>query len=371
MAEAPVFITNDIQAIVNELVQAYSQLTGRTIYPAQVERLIINAMAYREGLLRQAIQDAATQNLVAFSRAPVLDYLGELVGVKRIGALPATCTFRFSMTANPSGVTVPEGTRIATIDGRVLFATDDDLNIPAGQLTGDITATAELEGEAGNGYTPGQVSTIADPLLFIATATNLQTTAGGSEVETDENLRERIRLAPSSFSNAGSKGAYIYWAKTANPNIIDVAIVSPVPGTVAIYPLMADGNTTPVQVLNAVLEACNDEKVRPLTDTVQAIAPTRMTYQMVAKLTLYNAVDQASTEAQVLANLQAFTLGKRQRMGQDIVKNQAEKQCLVDGVYDVVLENGTGGAFNTIVVDPTAFAVCTSIVVQTIGTTAG
>jgi len=371
MAEAPIFVENDVQKLVDEFIAEYESLTGRIIYPAQVERLITNAIAYRESLLRQAIQDAATQNLVAFSRAPVLDYLGELVGVRRIGALPAECTIRFTLQANPSGVTVPEGTRISSVDGRVLFATDDELNIAAGVLVGEINATCEVDGEVGNGYTAGQVATIVDPLMFVATVTNLQTTAGGSETETDENLRERIRLAPSTFSNAGSIGAYFYWAKTANPNIIDVAITNPVPGTVAIYPLMSDGNVTPVQVLNSVLATCSAEKVRPLTDTVQAIAPTRTTYTLVAKLTLYTAADQASIEAQVLANLQAFTLAKRQKLGQDIVRNQAEKQCLVDGVYDVVLEDGSANPFNTIVVAPTAFAVCTSIVVQTTGTTAG
>lgn len=377
MATAPKFVDNDVATLVAEIVQQYTDLTGRTVYPAQVERLIMNAMAYRESLVRSAIQSAAEQNLVAFSDAPVLDYLGELVGVKRIAALPATCTLRFTLASNPSGVTVPAGTRVRSVDGRATFTTDDELNINAGVLTGDITASCDTDGEVGNGYTAGQITSILDPLGFIATATNLQTTAGGAETETDDNLRERIRLAPASFSNAGSRGAYQYWAKTANPNIIDVAVLGPnddpsvQPGEVHIYPLMKDGSVTPTQVLDAVEAACNDEKVRPLTDTVIVTAPTKINYELNIELTLYNDADQASIEAAVEAALVDFTTNKRLRMGQDIVRNQVEKQCMVDGVYDVAVFNAGAVPFATIVVDPTDFAFCTQITVQTVGTTAG
>lgn len=369
---APIFVENDPTAIISELVTAYNSLTGRTIQPAQVERLLMNAFAYRESLIRQAIQDTATQNLVAFSSAPVLDYLGELVGVKRIGALPATCEIEFTLQANPSGVTVPLGTRVATSNGTVVFTTDDDLNIEAGDLTAAITATAQTEGSAGNGYVAGEVLNILDPLAFIATAANTNETAGGAEEETDDNLRERIRLAPASFSTAGPIGAYKFWAKSANQNIIDVAVLSSVPGTVEIYPLMADGLVTPDQILDAVFATCNDDKIRPLTDTVEVIAPTKIEYNMTIRLTLYNDAVQSDVEAQVAANITEFVYSKRMKMGQDIRLNQVERECLVDGVYDVeILDTLTDDPFENIEVGETEFPFCQSFVVITVGTTAG
>lgn len=77
-------VPNDPQQITAEIVAAYEAATGKTLYPAQVERLLIDLIAYRETLLRAAINDAARQNLVRFARAPMLDYLGELVGVHRL-----------------------------------------------------------------------------------------------------------------------------------------------------------------------------------------------------------------------------------------------------------------------------------------------
>lgn len=367
----PTFIDTAIQPILDDLAQKYESLTGKVIHPAQVEQLLFNAFSYREGLVREAIQEAAEQNLVAFSRAPILDYLGELVGVKRLDAFPASCTIEFTLTANISGVSVPKGTRIASADGLISFATDDVLNIAATVLTGTITATCETLGAAGNGYSAGLIKTILDPLSFVADVVNTNSTAGGSEKESDDNLRERIKLAPSSFSNAGSKGAYIYWAKSASPDIIDVAVTSPMPGHVNIYPLMSDGSVTPTQVLDAVEAACNDTKVRPLTDVVTVFAPTKVEYEIVANVTLYDDADQAVVEAAILANLQQFTMKTRMKMGIDIMLSQVKKECVVNGVYDVDLEDGASSPFVNIIIAETEFALCTNITITTIGTTAG
>lgn len=78
-------LANDPATITNEIIAQYELATGKTVYPAQIERLLIDLIAYRETLLRAAINDAARQNLVRFARAPMLDYLGELVGVARLG----------------------------------------------------------------------------------------------------------------------------------------------------------------------------------------------------------------------------------------------------------------------------------------------
>lgn len=82
----PDFIARDPAAITAEIIAQYEQLSGKTLYPAQVERLLIDLLAYRETLIRIGIQEAAKQNLVAFAHAPMLDYLGQLVGVTRLPA---------------------------------------------------------------------------------------------------------------------------------------------------------------------------------------------------------------------------------------------------------------------------------------------
>lgn len=84
MSDMPKIVPDDPAAIAAELKAAYEAATGRTVYPGQAEQLLIDLCAYRESLCRAAINEAARQNLVAFARAPMLDYLGELVGVARL-----------------------------------------------------------------------------------------------------------------------------------------------------------------------------------------------------------------------------------------------------------------------------------------------
>ncbi|STN20434.1 putative phage baseplate protein [Escherichia fergusonii] len=93
----PNFIDRDPAQITSEMIAQYEDASGKKLYPAQAERLLIDLFAYRENLVRIAIQEAAKQNLVAYSRAPMLDYLGELVGVHRLPAQPAKTTLQFSV----------------------------------------------------------------------------------------------------------------------------------------------------------------------------------------------------------------------------------------------------------------------------------
>src|SRR5882762_9378368 len=83
--------------ILADMVAAFQAAAGRTLQPAQVERLLINLYAYRESLVRNAIQYAAQQNLLAFASFPMIDYLGQLLGVARLQAQPATTTLQFSL----------------------------------------------------------------------------------------------------------------------------------------------------------------------------------------------------------------------------------------------------------------------------------
>lgn len=362
----PVFLEIDPEVLLNETIAYYESLTGNTLQPAQVERLILNSIAYRESLVRKKVQDSAVQMLLRFSTAPVLDYLVELLGVERLEAQFASCTLRFTLTANPAGVVIPNGTRVASVDGRVVFATEQDITVAATVLTVDIDAVATVAGESANGYVAGDINKILDPQSYIDTVENTNETAGGSGVETDEALRERAKLAANKFSVAGPEDAYKYFAFTASPLIIDVEVDSPTPGLVEIYPLMFDGSTTPSQILDAVDEICNATDVRPLTDKVDVIAPTPTNYSLTCNLTIYDTADSTTTQNAVEAALEDYVLAKRQSLGQDVTLTQLKHTAGIDGVYEADF-----GAFATLVIPKNGFAFNTGITVNVIGTTAG
>src|ERR1700733_16132904 len=98
----PVFVSDadglDPNLILADMVVAFQPAAGRTLQPAQVERLLINLYAYRESLMRNAIQYAGQQNLLAFAAFPMLDYLGQLLSVTRLASQPAVTILQFTLS---------------------------------------------------------------------------------------------------------------------------------------------------------------------------------------------------------------------------------------------------------------------------------
>ncbi|WP_184035406.1 baseplate assembly protein [Chitinivorax tropicus] len=346
----PDFIERNPEVITQELVAQYEQMTGKNLYPAQVERLLIDMIAYRESVVRTGIQEVAKQNLVAFAKAPMLDYLGELVGVSRLPAKAALTTLKFSLPTSPqTPVVIPAGTRVETSDGAVSFATDVavtlDTNTASVEEVAGIkqwyvlaSAACELVGAVGNDWQAGKIiqliSSLDNTELRVS---NITVTTGGVEAEDDDRLRERIKLAPESFSTAGSKMAYRFHALKAHQDIVDVAVLSPKPGVVKLYPLMAKGLPSD-ELLAKVNATCSADQVRPLTDSVEALKPELVEYDIRADLTFYSNVDRKQVMANAKAQAEAYCKDRAAGLGRDIVPSQVLAALQVPGVYQVELK---------------------------------
>jgi phage-related baseplate assembly protein len=364
MPELIKFIHEDAAQIIAECKSYLEDQLKRQIAPADVEMLLINALAYRELIIRSGLNDAARQNMVSFSRGSALEYLGELVGVARLPAQPALCTIQFNLIDGHNGVTLPQGLRIQSTDGKAIFQLIDAFVVAPGVITASLTCICSTPGSIGNGYAIGKINIILDPFAFLATAQNLDVTAGGSDEETDDLLRERIKLAPATFSVAGPRDAYKFFAKSANPLIVDVAVTNPVPGQVNLYPLLKGGVMPTNEILAAVQSICNADKIRPLTDTVVTAAPSTLNFAIVVNLTLLTTAVSATTQAAVQSILQAYKDARVDRLGLDVVKEKIASLCMIAGVYDV----GVSSPSENIVATPEQYTNCTGITVNVIGT---
>lgn len=367
--EAPQFLELNPETIIAEIIAAYEAESGRTLQPSQAERLLINAFAYREVLIREQIQHAATQMLISFASAPALDYLAELIGVSRLAASGASCTLEFTLVVGHGGVIIPENTRVATVDGQIVFATTEAVTVSAGVTTATVSAFATTTGANGNDYAVGEVTNILDPQPFIVSATNTDQTTGGADLESDDELRERAKLAPSQFSTAGPVDAYKFFAFSASPTIVDVAVTSSVPGTVEVFPLVESGVPTPPEIISLVESALNDEQVRPLSDTVVVQSPTAVNYSINIDLEIYEETDPVQIDIDVTAALQAYADERAKQIGQDITIAQLIGICIGDGtqVYNVTVNSPAAD----VEIDPTEVSNLTSLVVNVTGTTPG
>ena len=334
----PNFIDRNPQQIEADAIALYEGLVGKTLYPAQVEALLIDVMAYRENLVRVGIQEAAKQNLVEYATGLSLDHLGTLLDVVRLPASASLATIQFTKAAGYSGVgvVVPSGTQIGSINGLIIFETTVDLLIPPASTQGSVLAQAIEVGAIGNGFIAGQINQIITPIAGIAAASNTTTSNSGADTESDDRYRARIKLAPNKFSVAGSKGAYIYHALSADQTITDVAILNPLGTIVNVYPLTTTGLPS-TEILNKVAATLSADKVRPLTDVVSVIAPSQINYTIAASVTLLNTADADEMQAALNAAAANYIADRKAGLGRDVIRSQIIAALSLEGVYSVTL----------------------------------
>lgn len=332
-----IFAEKSAEEIESEIIALYENTSGRTLAKGDPIRLFLNSFILIVIHQRSLIDYAAKQNLLAYAEGNYLDHLGALLEVSRLEASYAMTTLKFTLSeAQASAVIVPEGTRVSPGGGNILFATTASAEIPAGSKELTVTAKCTVSGTQGNGFVAGQVKKLVDPFPFEMSVTNTTETYGGSDTENDENFRERIQIAPESFSVAGPRGAYEYYARSAHQDIIDVAVVGPPdisPGYVEIYPLMQGGEIPSSEILLSVLEICNADNVRPLTDCVSVHAPEIVNYALNVKYYIDRAKATQSTELQTAVNkaVAVWITWQRSKLGRDLNPSELNYRMIAAG----------------------------------------
>lgn len=303
------------------IITAYEAIAKATLQPGDPVRLFLESLAYVISVQNGLIDLAGKQNLLAYARGGHLDHLGAPMGVVRIQPQPARTTVRFGLDeALAFDVPVPAGTRVTTQSGGVMFATLTDAVIPAGELSVEVAAKATEAGAVGNGLVPGQLCRLVDPIPYVTSVENADTTLSGCDEETDERFRERIRTAPESFSVAGPDKAYEARVRAVSGDITAVSVTSPTPGVVDIRFVLTDGELPDEAMIEEVEHALTPKDVRPLTDKVLVGPPETVEYALAGKwfLSSSDTTLLASITKAVDAAVEGYRLWQRSKPGRDI-----------------------------------------------------
>ena len=189
-------------------------------------------------------------------------------------------------------------------------------------------------------------------MLAYATGSDLEHLAASLGVqklvgESDDQLRQRVQLAPEAFTNAGSVGAYTFHALSASSDIKSVSVKSPNPGEVLVTILSKTGNgTASEELIDAVLEKLSEEDVRPLTDQVSVQSAGIVNYGVEAVITVYSGPSSAVVQSESLAALNKF-LSERHAIGRVAALSGIYDALHVDGVKKVQLTNPTADVVAT------------------------
>jgi phage-related baseplate assembly protein len=157
-------------------------------------------------------------------------------------------------------------------------------------------------------------------------------------LESDDDLRQRIVLAPESYSVAGPALAYVFHAKTASPAVIDASASSPAPGEVLLAILSGeaeDGTASPA-LLEQVRAVVTDKKIRPLGDAVTVTSAEIVRYLVDATIYPFDGPDADLLLATGRAQLDTY-LADCRRLGRAVRRAGIDAALTVAGVENVVV----------------------------------
>lgn len=211
----------------------------------------------------------------------------------------------------------------------------------------DLDQLAALLGAARLLITP------ADPL-----------TGAPAVMESDDDFRRRVILAPEGYSVAGPEGAYVFHALSADGDALDASATSPDPGEVVVTVLSRTGDgTASLELLAAVEAAVSANDVRPLTDHVTVQSAAIVDYAIEAELTTFAGPDSAIVLAEAEARLTDYVDGAR-RLGRDIVRSAIFAALHAEGVSNVALTSPP----EDVPLDRTQAGHCTGVTIVHAGT---
>lgn len=324
------FVNKDVETLISnnilEYEKAYFEKTGTKITLSEGDpiRIFLYSQALREYTLYQLIDYSAKQNLLKYASGDFLDNIGARINVPRLEAKAAIATIRFTLSEVQSNViSIPQGTRVSP-GNNIFYATKEYAEIPIGELYIDVDVECTQVGTIGNNYTAGQINILVNPIPYIESISNITTSQGGTEIESDDNFKERIILAPESFSTAGPSGAYEFFAKEYNSSIADVKVSSLNPGEVDIRIILENGVLPDATIIQGVSDYLSDKKRRPLTDHVIVNAPNVIQYNIDATYYIRESDSNFVSEIQfaVEKSKDDYILWQKSKIGRDINPNE-------------------------------------------------
>lgn len=311
-----------VNEMINDFTTKYEEETGTpiTLTEANPDRLILYAAALQIFQIYQYIDNAGKQSLLKYAYDKNLENVGALKQVIRNQGSAATVSLKFELSSvQTSNVTITMGTRVTAGDG-VFFYTKETVEIKAGSIEATVTAICDTIGSKYNGYAVGTINTLVTPIAFVGKVSNLDESSGGSNIEDDDSLAEKIFLAPSSYSVAGPGDAYKFWVKNYNSSITDVYVDTPEPCKVDIRFILEDGELPNETLANEVLDYISDGTKRPQTDLVSVSAPELEDYEI--DLTYYintsDANKAATIQNEVNIAINSYIAWQKSVIGRDI-----------------------------------------------------
>lgn len=326
------FLETDPQFYIDEQVREYETIAKRKLAVADPIYLLFKAVAYSRTKHAIRTNDALKQQLLWYSRGAKLDHKGSQWDTPRIGGDKARVTMRFLLESERVGVAYIKKGTLVTPNGDLLFTTLQDAVASDDDSYIDVLAECNAIGEIGNGFAPGDIAELLNPIKYVKGCVNVTTSAGGTEIEADEAYMKRIQAAPEKMSTAGSEEGYKFYTYAASPLISDVDPYTPSPGYVDVRFLLKNGEIPGEEMIEKVQNALSDKRVRPLTDKLTVSGPEIVEYAIEGKYYISrSAADIDAVKNKIEKAKVEFITWQSEKMGRDINPSKLVEMCVGAG----------------------------------------
>jgi len=184
---------------------------------------------------------------------------------------------------------------------------------------------------------------------------------GVAVMEDDATYRQRLALAPESWSAAGPEGAYLYYGLSASGDVLDIAVYSEDEGVIKApgvrVALLKQGNiAADAPLIQTVKTALSRKEIRPIGDQIVVEAAAPLPYAVNITLQCRPGASSAMIVAAARAGIEAYCSGRFRWAGDTavgpvwLIGRRIRVATLaavarVDGVEEVIV-NGPGADVN-------------------------
>lgn len=249
-----------------------------TLLESDPIKAVLEALAYREMILRARINEAIEATFLHYAKGSDLDnVVGSSYLIRRLEGEKPTAKVEFELNTLLSyDVIIPKGA-IFSNENADLAKLKEDVLIKKG--TSKAQGVLELEEFIQSKETKTEL--LQTPLPFVTTIKQLEPFSGGASAESDESLRERAVMSVHRFSTAGSEKGYIYHGLSASAKVSSIKAINDGAGRVKVIIKSDDEGTAAI-----VEEYLSHDEVRPLTDTLSVELARERTFIVSARLSL-------------------------------------------------------------------------------------
>lgn len=327
--------------IVKSLLPDYKPAEGDNVM------LVLRAFSYRELQLRAFFNSLAKAFFLSTASGSDLDNLAEsLYGLYRLPGAKPYADMEFSLTTALSyDVLIPKGFELVDETGSHFAKLLEDVVIKAGEVS--VVGVIELQEEIVSSSVKTEIQVTPLPYVQVKQLTSF---INGSDPESDEDFKNRIRLSFANKSTAGSALTYKSFALKADERIEDVKVLSPSAGVVDVVYYSSEADEIMQERIENTLNA---DDVRPLTDLVRVKKANEIIFDVTGEITIKSGVDASSVYVNAINNLKTLMF----KIGEDVSIAKLINLLMVDGVIDVSLTTPTAN----ITIDDYSVAILNSV----------